>query len=432
MVRICYAQVTRSLGMGHYHPSYDVENWPSSIEPAKTSRAMADENAKIKGPTEEAASSPTAAGKSQETVPRTVHDAFFKDLFGNPENAAELLRAISPPSIAAHMDWGSLRPARASFVHEQYRQTHGDLMFEARWKEGTASELCSQPEAEQDHDDGEPDRGEPEQERSRDSDGDGVPVFLQINIEHQSTVDRWMALRGLDLTRGVWRQWREHHEGTRYLPAMLTYVFYHGASSWRAPTSLQELIAMPAAVREDMAHYMPSFRFVLDDVRSTSDDELAGREINPYPKLGIVLMKHGSARDVAEQLVRYSDALKFLLRDERGANLFKSLLRYLWNVNDVISQRKLVNTLSPYVGDELEKTMIPYAEKLRQEGREQGLEQGMVQGQRTTLLRQLESRFPGLPAAVRARVERASVEEMDRWVMRVLEADSLEAVFEPA
>ncbi len=414
------------------------------MEPAKTNSAMADENAQNKGPEEDTveektASSPTTAGEGQETVPRTIHDAFFKDLFGDPENAAELLRATSPPSIAENMDWSSLRPARASVVHEQYRQTHGDLMFEARWKDGAASELGRQSEGGQNHDGGEWNKGEPEQERSRDREGDGVPVFLQINIEHQSTVDRWMALRGLDLTRGVWRQWREQHEGTRYLPAMLTYVFYHGAPRRRAPTSLQELIAMPAAVREDMAHYMPSFRFVLDDVRSTSDEELAGRDIRPYPKLGIVLMKYGSARDVAEQLVRHSDALKVLLRDERGANLFQSLLKYLWRVNDVISQRQLVNTLSPYVGDELEKTMIPYAEKLRQEGREQGLEQGLADGrkqgladgQRATLLRQLESRFRGLPAEVRARVEQASVEEMDRWVMRVLEAESLEAVFEP-
>ncbi len=401
---------------------------------------MADDNPRPKGPEdagleessseEEAASLPGAAGEGPETVPRTIHDAFFKNLFGDPENAAELLRTISPPSVAENIDWSSLRPARASVVHEQYRQTHGDLMFEARWKDDAASEIGRQPEAEKDHD-----GGESRQEHRRDSEGDGMPVFLQVNIEHQSTVDRWMALRGLDLTRGVWRQWREHHEGTRYLPAMLTYVFYHGASRWRAPTSLQELIAMPAAVREDMAHYMPSFRFVLDDVRSTSDEELAGRQIRPYPKLGIVLMKHGSASDVAEQLVRYSDALKVLLHDEPGAKLFKSLLDYLWNVNGLISQRKLINTLSPYVGDELERTMIPYAEKLRQEGREQGLvdgrKQGLVDGQRATLLRQLESRFHRLPAAVRARVERASVEEMNTWVMRVLEAESLEAVFEP-
>ncbi len=54
----------------------------------------------------------------------------------------------------------------------------------------------------------------------------------------------------------------------------------------------------------------------------------------------------------------------------------------------------------------------------------------MVQSQLATLPRLIESRCRELPAAVRARMEQASVEEMDRWVMRVLEADSLDAVFE--
>lgn len=79
----------------------------------------------------------TATGHGVDAVPRTIHDAFFKDLFGDPRNAASLLRAISPLSIAEHLDWTTLRPAHASVVHEQYRQTHGDLMFEARWKDGT-------------------------------------------------------------------------------------------------------------------------------------------------------------------------------------------------------------------------------------------------------------------------------------------------------
>ena len=89
--------------------------------------------------------------------------------------------------------------------------------------------------------------------------------------------------------------------------------------------------------------------------------------------------------------------------------------------------------LPPHVGAELEKVVIPYAEKLRQEGHKLGLEDGrklgLEDGQRQILIHLLESRFGSLPAAVRKRLERATDEETKRWAVRVLDAGSLEEVF---
>ena len=81
--------------------------------------------------------------------------------------------------------------------------------------------------------------------------------------------------------------------------------------------------------------------------------------------------------------------------------------------------------LPPHVGAELEKVVIPYAEKLRQEGHKLGLEDG----QRQILIHLLESRFGSLPAAVRKRLEGATDEETKRWAVRVLDAESLEEIF---
>ena len=401
------------------------------------------------------ASSP-AADNDKEGVPRTIHDAFFKDIFGDLENAASVLRAITPTQIAAHLDWASLQPTHASVVHEQYRQTHGDLMFEARWRRQTTTE-AGQTNDSDTYDDinaetnteieAEGDSSSaPSGEQFDEDSGDDLPVFLHVHIEHQSRVDRWMALRGLDMANGLWRQWRQRHSKAKYLPAVLTYVFYHGAGRWSGPRSLHELIAMPEAVREELQQYGPAFRFVLDDLRSTSDEELAQRAIAPYPKLALVLMKHGSARDVADQLAHYYiDDLTALLGQSEGGMLLRELLDYLWHVNEEASVRRVLAVLPPHVGAELEKVVIPYAEKLRQEGhkegrklgledgRKLGLEDGrklgLEDGQRQILRHLLESRFGPLPAAILGRLEQATNEETKQWAVRVLDAESLEEIF---
>src|SRR5699024_5399665 len=63
-----------------------------------------------------------------------------------------------------------------------------------------------------------------------------------------------------------------------------------------------------------------------------------------------------------------------------------------------------------------------------QEGMQQGLQQGLQQGQTELLMRQLTHRFGPLPVEVRQRLAQASVEDIDTWADRVLDADSLDQV----
>lgn len=73
------------------------------------------------------------------------------------------------------------------------------------------------------------------------------------------------------------------------------------------------------------------------------------------------------------------------------------------------------------------------AERIRQEGVSegisQGLSKGMAQGQAATLLRQLQRRFGPLPDAVVAAITTATQAELDRYTDRILDVDSLDALF---
>jgi hypothetical protein len=126
------------------------------------------------------------------------HDSFFKSVFGDVRNAAEVLRTALPPQVSAHIDWDSLQVVKASFVDDALKQRHGDLMYLARLTQG----------------------GE---------------AFLWVLFEHQSSVEPWMGWRMLRMMVDTLDAWRVQHPEATRLPPVLPVVLYQGATPWTAP-----------------------------------------------------------------------------------------------------------------------------------------------------------------------------------------------------
>jgi predicted transposase YdaD len=68
-------------------------------------------------------------------------------------------------------------------------------------------------------------------------------------------------------------------------------------------------------------------------------------------------------------------------------------------------------------------------ERLREEGRQQGREEGRTEGQRDMLIEQLREKFVGVEDADVARVEQADEAALERYLRRIVTADSIDAVF---
>ena len=79
-------------------------------------------------------------------------------------------------------------------------------------------------------------------------------------------------------------------------------------------------------------------------------------------------------------------------------------------------------------------TMAGVIERARDEGMRQGMQQGMrqgrVEGERTVLERLLRRRFGLLSPAVAERLSQASASELETWAENVLDAETLDDVFE--
>ena len=64
------------------------------------------------------------------------------------------------------------------------------------------------------------------------------------------------------------------------------------------------------------------------------------------------------------------------------------------------------------------------------EGMQKGMRQGRVEGERAVLERQLRRRFGLLPTQVTERLQQASVTDLETWAENVLDAETLENVFD--
>ena len=57
------------------------------------------------------------------------HDAFFKQVFSQPEHAVAFFKSHLPGEVVELVRWDELRLLPGSFVNTDLRQAHSDLLF---------------------------------------------------------------------------------------------------------------------------------------------------------------------------------------------------------------------------------------------------------------------------------------------------------------
>lgn len=349
-------------------------------------------------PTAEVASVPDASPAGAPAG--QPHDALFRQIFGDPVHAAAALRSILPARVVTHIDWDTpFEPVHASMVSKDAKQHHGDLVFKIKLIDGCAA-------------------------------------FVWVLFEHQSRVDRWMALRLSGMIQHFLDDWHQRNPRSRYLPAVLPVVLHHGPTPWRAPTSLLELTDLSEQARVDLASHLLSLDFVLDDLRTVPDEAIDARPMGPLPRLILGNMKHFRSPELLEFYRAHAADVRELLATEHGRLGLFIAIRYTEHVNPYVDRETLIRHLTPLVGPGLEDTMLTFEQLLRKEeyqkGEESGVKKGVKKGQREFLLHLLRQRFGSLPADVTERVDRAGLEDLERWGSRILTAASLDDVFASA
>lgn len=285
------------------------------------------------------------------------HDLGYRSLFSFPKMVEDLIREFVPESWVEKLDFSTLQRVNASFVAPELKGRDGDLLWKLRLR-------------------------------------DGSPVYVYLFIEHQSKVDRFMAVRlmtyiGL-LYQALIKEGLLTPDGR--LPLVIPIVLYNGEAEWLAPQELAELIER---IDETAEAYVPRLRYsVIDEGR--------------FP-----LKDLESRRSIAAQIFWLEQS-----REPRAVNQgVGRLVPLLGRPDDGLLRRAVLTWLDQLFEAILEKRAEERNRILREEG------------EAIFLLRLLEQKFGRIDPRTRKRVQSADAERLLDWGTRVLTAERLEDVF---
>ena len=321
------------------------------------------------------------------------HDALFKATFSRPERAAELLRSVLDPGLAARIDWQSLETRQGSFVDKHLRSRHTDLLFTTKTDAG---DICV--------------------------------YFL---CEHKSKPEWWIGLSLLRYMVHIWFDHLRRHKQARKLPPILPVVIHHGEKAWAVDPEFSALIACPVDI-PGLLSFTPKFRFAFADLATVDAETLRTGAGSATIRATLLALKESrSARSLQDLLMSWATVLNELEREADGIHAIELISQYLVAVRQA-EEFEHIDYHALGLGKTSEALMTREAyllKKGREEGREEGIEKGIEKGQRTLLLNQLRGKFSHVPPAVAARVEAADAAALARWSMRLLAASNLDDVF---
>ena len=268
-----------------------------------------------------------------------MHDPAYKLLFSRPRMVRDLLDGFAARGWSGALDFDTLAPLPASFVSEDLRQRHGDLVWRIRFR------------------------------------GDRW-LYLVLLLEFQATVDPAMALRMLTYTALLYQRLdadgvqRDHGA----LPPVLPVVLYNGRRPWTAPVEMTDLVAVGSDL---LAPYQPSQRYYLLDGARMADADL------PADNLVSALIDLEKTRDAA-RVGEALQALSDLLRAQGDDHLTRAFVTWLHQglrvagplpagEGDPLTQLQETQTM-------LEENVREWTREWLEQGRAQGIEQGRAQG----------------------------------------------------
>jgi Putative transposase, YhgA-like/Domain of unknown function (DUF4351) len=243
----------------------------------------------------------------------------------------------------------------------------------------------------------------------------GEWVYLYLLIEFQSGVNKYMALRimvylGL-LYQDIIKRGEVLADGR--LPPVLPIVLYNGSKRWTAATDIFDLIPLVPGLVEQ---FKPKLKYLLIDENAYTESELSSTR---NLVAAVFRLEHPSN---PESIIELIGLLTEWLADKPDlGRMFASWIRA------TLMRKTKYRIVLPEL-DDLQEVKVMLAEQLKEwaHGYEAA---GMQKGEGILLQRQLTRRFGLLPSAIAVRLTQASIDQLEIWGDRILDAKSLDEVF---
>jgi predicted transposase/invertase (TIGR01784 family) len=283
------------------------------------------------------------------------NDAYFKQVFSDPQRAALFFQSHLDAGLVALIDWSSLKLEPGSFVKQSLQQTHSDLLFTARL-------------------------GERE-------------VKLYLLFEHQTTVETEMPLRVLGYELEIMQAHYKRHGLP--LPPVLAFVLHQGPERWTVSPCFEDMFELSDAQAGALLPYLPKFRHELLDLTQLDPDR---DEDHAQLRVVLQLMKLARQKRLAEFLVWIADEMQ-----RQGWNVPEPLLLlsylYAMHADATIDEKQIAHSLEG--NPNLKENIMSLAERLIARGEARGEARGTWIG-KIQMLEQLLDRGVTSEAALHA------------------------------
>ena len=329
-----------------------------------------------------------------ENVPSNPHDRFFRAAFSRPAVMGGLLQAYLPESLLQALAPETLRLHKDTFIEKELADFRSDLLYEITWRDT------------------------------------GEPLYIYLLLEHKSRPDRLVGLQLHKYSHQIWIARLEQHKAPgkpRFLPVIIPLVLYHGTEPWPFLPQFGDLQRPQAAMLEP---FRQKFEHLVCDLSGMSAWELKADLIT---RLVLRALRNIFRPDVREGLLDTLSVAAEIAGRQTVLEIVEMVLRYFVQVHQV-GEPVIREVLTFIGGPQLMETFFDrydrYAREAREEGMQQGMKQGMQKFGQSLLKSQLASRFGTLPGWAAQRLTDADCTQLEVWGKRLLEAGSLEAVFE--
>ena len=313
------------------------------------------------------------------------HDHGYKLLFAYPRLVEDLLRGYIQEAWVDQLDFSTLERVSGSFISDDLRERHNDLLWRALWK---------------------PVHGEP------------CPVY--ILLEFQSQPHPFMPVRILAYEMMLLQELIQRNRlgPRRTLPPVIGIAVYRGKPRWRTPLELEQLFP---PVSGGLERHLPHFEHILLDERRLGFDDLEASG-----NLAGVVFRLETVASPEEVLHLWFLLHEWLPRTESGLRRTFTI----WMLR--VLHRSFPGIIISGVADledlpMIEENMKAWRRRMEAEARREGKNEGRVEGMREVLLGLMKQRFGRVPLKVRAQVKALdSKEELQRLSAKLLSAGSLE------
>jgi hypothetical protein len=324
------------------------------------------------------------------------HDKLFKEGFSDPANAAALLRQHLPAEVAALIQWDQLKLIPGSFLDDDLRHSHSDLLFSAPLAADPKSSAC-----------------------------------VHLLFEHQSTRDPFIALRLLRYMVRIWEEWIRLYGNSKPLPVIVPVVLAQDRRIWNLSTQFSALFGNAASLNF-LRPFIPDFAFGLiqlaaipfNAIRGTPDGIFVLRALKAEP-IGLLL----------DNAVWDNNLLSHVSR-----RLFDRFIPYVFDRTDPFDRPLVFRRIEGVRNQAHRTSAMTLAQHLRQEGRQEGIQEGELKGlqegerkgtlaaSRQSVLEALDLRFGPIPDGLRDSLNAIADPEKLRALLRAaIVSDSLES-----